>query len=292
LFAKISEVLFEKESSVGRMDNKVVLITGAARGQGRCHAVRLAQEGASIVALDACTTYDYITYPLPTPADLDETANLVRAAGGRIETMVADVRNAEELDAAVELAVGTFGKLTTVCANAGIGGERGMMWNAKEETFRTILDVNLIGVWKTIRSSMPALIDNGGGSVILTSSLAGIRGLRNSSSYVASKHGVVGLMRTLANEAGEYNIRVNAVLPGTTNTPMAMSSSTFRLFRPDLANPTLDDVREIMQGLVLLPTPWVESEDVTNAVLWLASDESRFITGVGIPVDAGWHAKF
>ncbi|MEU0465282.1 mycofactocin-coupled SDR family oxidoreductase [Amycolatopsis sp. NPDC006131] len=277
---------------MGRMDDKVVLVTGAARGQGRSHALRLAREGAGVVALDACTTYDHIDYPLPTPADLEETARLVKADGGRIETMIADVRNSDELGAAVKLAVSSFGTLTTVCANAGIGGERGTMWNTHEEVWRTVLDVNLLGVWKTVRAAMPALIDNGGGSVILTSSLGGIRGLRHTSAYVAAKHGVVGLMRTLANEAGQYNIRVNAVLPGTTNTPLAMNKATFRLFRPDLDDPTMDDVRDTMQGLALLPTPWVEAEDITNAVLWLASDESRFVTGVELPVDGGWHAKF
>ncbi|MTD54687.1 mycofactocin-coupled SDR family oxidoreductase [Amycolatopsis pithecellobii] len=277
---------------MGRMTGKVALITGAARGQGRAHAVRLAQEGAAIVALDACTTYDHIDYPLPTPDDLDETARLVKAEGGRIETMVADVRDSGQLDAAVQLALGNFGSLTTVCANAGIGGERGTVWHTHEDVWRTVLDVNLLGVWKTVRAAMPALIDGGGGSIVLTSSLGGIRGLRHTSAYVAAKHGVVGLMRTLANEAGEFNIRVNAVLPGTVNTPLAMNQATFRLFRPDLENPTVDDVRGTMRALALLPTPWVESEDITNAVLWLASDESRFVTGIELPVDGGWHAKF
>jgi (+)-trans-carveol dehydrogenase len=277
---------------MGRMDDKVVLITGAARGQGRSHAVRLAREGASIVALDACTTYDHIDYPLPTPADLDETARLVKADGGRIETMVADIRNSDELDAAVKLAVSSFGALTTVCANAGIGGERGTAWNTHEEVWRTVLDVNLLGAWKTVRAAIPALIEGGGGSVILTSSLGGIRGLRHTSAYVAAKHGVVGLMRTLANEAGQHNIRVNAVLPGNTNTPLFMNPATFRLFRPDLDSPTVDDVRATASNLALLPTPWVEPEDIANAVLWLASDESRFVTGVELPVDAGWHVKF
>lgn len=275
-----------------RMDGKVVMVTGAARGQGRAHAIRLAREGASVVAVDACTTYDHIDYPLPTPDDLKETARLVEEVDGRVETMIADVRNPEQLDEAVALAVQNFGSLTTVCVNAGIGGERGTMWKTHEEVWRTVLDVNLLGAWKTITAAMPALIDNGGGSVIVTSSLGGIRGLRHSAAYVAAKHGVVGMMRTLANEAGEYNIRVNAVLPGNTNTPLFMNPSTFKLFRPDLDSPTVDDVRETARGLVLLPTPWVEAEDVANAVLWLASDESRFITGVEIPVDAGWHAKF
>jgi (+)-trans-carveol dehydrogenase len=275
-----------------RLEGKVALITGAARGQGRAIAVRFAQEGAAVVALDAAPEYDHIDYPLPTAEDLDETARLVREAGGQIETVLADVRDAEALEGAVKLAVDTFGSLTTVCANAGIGGERGKMWNTHEEVWRTVLDVNLLGVWKTVAASLPALIDAGGGSVMLTSSLAGIRGLRHSSAYVSAKHGVVGMMRALANEAGEYNVRSNAILPGNTNTPLLNNKATWRLFRPDLADPGVEDVKDTMRSLALLPTPWVESEDIANTALWLASDESRFITGVAIPVDAGWHVRF
>lgn len=277
---------------MARMDGKVVLITGAARGQGRAHAVRLAQEGAAIVALDACTDFGHIDYPMPNADDLEQTAVLVRSIGGQIETIVGDVRSQDDLDGAVALAVERFGTLTTVCANAGVGGERGKMWSTSESVWSTVLDVNLLGVWKTVKASVPALIDNGGGSVIITSSLGGIRGLRHTSAYVAAKHGIMGIMRSLANEAGEFNIRVNAVLPGNTNTPLLQNAATWRLFRPDLEAPTADDAREAMKTVALLPTPWVESEDVSNAVLWLASDESRYITGVEIPVDAGWHVKF
>jgi (+)-trans-carveol dehydrogenase len=277
---------------MGRMDGKVALVTGAARGQGRAIAVRLAQEGAAIVALDACASYDHIDYPLPSAEELDETARLVREAGGRIETAVADIRDEQALEAAVALAVDTFGSLTTVCANAGIGGERGKMWDTHEDVWRTVLDVNLLGTWKTVRAAVPALAKAGGGSVILTSSLAGIRGLRHTSAYVSSKHGVVGMMRALANEAGELNIRSNAILPGNTNTPLLNNQATWRLFRPDLEDPTVEDVKGTMQSLALLPTPWVEAEDIAHAALWLASDESRFITGVTIPVDAGWHVRF
>jgi len=281
-----------KVKMMGRLDGKVALVTGAARGQGRAIAVRFAEEGAAVVAFDACTTYDHISYPLPEAADLDETARLVRDAGGRIETVLADVRDAEALESAVQLALEKFGTLTTVCANAGIGGERGKMWDTNEDVWRTVLDVNLLGVWKTVRAAMPALIDAGGGSVILNSSLAGIRGFRHTSAYVASKHGVVGMMRTLANEAGEFNVRSNAILPGNTNTPLLNNESTWKLFRPDLTDPTVEDVKGTMQSLALLPTPWVEVEDIANTALWLASDDTRFITGVTIPVDAGWHVRF
>lgn len=239
---------------MGRLDGKVALITGAARGQGRAIALRFGQEGADVVALDACTTYDHISYPLPDPAELDETATLVREAGRRIETVLADVRDADTLGAAVQLAVDTFGSLTTVCANGGIGGERGKMWDTNEDVWRTILDVNLLGVWKTVKAAAPALMEAGGGSVTLNSSLAGIRGFRHTSAYVASKHGVVGMMRTLANEEGEFNIRSNAILPGNTNTPLLNNESTWRLFRPDLADPTVEDVKGTMQSLTLLPT--------------------------------------
>lgn len=276
---------------MGRLDGKVALVTGAARGQGRAIAVRFAQEGAAVVAIDACATYDHIDYPLPTQADLEETADLVRRDGGRIESVVADVRDADALVEAVSLAVDRFGSLTTVCANAGIGGERGKMWDTSEDVWHTVLEVNLLGVWKTVRAAVPALIDAGGGSVILTSSLAGIRGLRHTSAYVSAKHGVVGMMRALANEAGEFNIRSNVILPGNTNTPLLNNQATWRLFRPDLADPTVEDVKPTMQSLALLPTPWVESEDIANAALWLASDESRFVTGLEIPVDAGWHVR-
>ncbi|WP_236792127.1 mycofactocin-coupled SDR family oxidoreductase [Amycolatopsis sp. GM8] len=276
---------------MGRLDGKVALVTGAARGQGRAIAVRFAQEGAAVVALDACTTYAHIDYPLPTPEDLDETAALVKDVGGRIETVLADVRDADAVQSAVDVAKEAFGGLTTVCANAGIGGERGKMWDTHEDVWRTVLDVNLLGVWKTVRAAVPALIESGGGSVVLTSSLAGIQGIRHTSAYVAAKHGVVGMMRALANEAGEFNIRANAILPGNTNTPLLNNKATWRLFRPDLPDPSVEDVKETMRGLALLPTPWVEAEDIANTALWLASDESRFVTGVFIPVDAGWHVR-
>jgi SDR family mycofactocin-dependent oxidoreductase len=275
-----------------RLEGKVALVTGAARGQGRAIAQRFAQEGAAVVAIDACVAYDHIDYPLPSPEDLEETGRLVRDAGGRIETAVADVRDEDALAAAVQTAVDVFGGLTTVCANAGIGGERGKMWDTHEDVWRTVLDVNLLGAWKTVRAAMPALIEAGGGSVMLTSSLAGIRGLRHTSAYVSAKHGVVGMMRALANEAGEFNVRSNAILPGNTNTPLLNNKATWKLFRPDLPDPTVEDVKGTMQGLSLLPTPWVEVEDIADTALWLASDESRFITGVAIPVDAGWHVRF
>lgn len=274
-----------------RLEGKVALVTGAARGVGRAIAVRFAQEGAAVVAVDFCGVYDHVSYPLPSEADLDETAALVRTAGGRIATVVGDVRDQETMDAAVATAVEEFGGLTTVCANAGIGGERAAMWEADEEVFRTVLDVNLLGVWKTVKASVPVLIEAGGGSVVMTSSLAGIRGPARMSAYVSAKHGVLGMMRALANEAAEHNIRSNAILPGNTDTPLLNNSSTWQLFRPDLENPSAEDVVPVMRGFSLLPTPWVEVEDIAHAALWLGSDESRFVTGVAIPVDAGWHVR-
>jgi (+)-trans-carveol dehydrogenase len=276
---------------MGRLDGKVALITGAARGMGRALAVRFAEEGAAIVATDACAAFDHINSPLPSVEDLNETARGVTEAGGRVETRVVDIRDGAALDAAVTLAVETFGSLTTMCANAGIGGERGKMWETHEDVWRTVLDVNLLGAWKTVKAGLPALIKAGGGSVIFTGSLAGIRGLPGSSAYVASKHGVTGLMRALANEAGEFNVRSNAILPGNTNTPLLNNERTWRLYRPDLEAPTLEDVKGVMQSKALLPTPWVEVEDIANTALWLASDESRFITGIAVPVDAGWHVR-
>ncbi|MFC8519376.1 mycofactocin-coupled SDR family oxidoreductase [Streptomyces sp. NPDC057257] len=272
----------------GRVEGKVAFITGAARGQGRSHAVRLAEEGADIIAIDVCRQLDGVTFPMSTPEDLEETARQVEKLGRRIHAVQADVRDHDALKAAVGDGVAEFGRLDIVVANAGLGSDGATLDAMEEKTWRDMIDVNLTGVWLSTKVSTPHIVAGGrGGSVVLTSSVGGLKGYANIGHYIAAKHGVVGLMRTLAGELGAHGIRVNSLHPTQVNTPMVMHEGTYRMFRPDLENPTVDDFAAVSQGMHMLPTPWVEPLDISNAVLFLASDEARFITGVTLPIDAG-----
>ncbi|KZS84754.1 3-ketoacyl-ACP reductase [Mycobacterium persicum] len=273
----------------GRVDGKVAFITGAARGQGRSHAVRLAQEGADIIAVDVCKPIvANTTIPASTPEDLAETADLVKGHNRRIFTAEVDVRDYDALKAAVDTGVEQLGRLDVIVANAGIGNGGDTLDQTTEHDWQEMIDVNLSGVWKTVKAGVPHLIAGGnGGSIILTSSVGGLKAYPHCGNYVAAKHGVVGLMRSFAVELGKHMIRVNSVHPTHVRTPMLHNEGTFKLFRPDLENPGPDDMAPICQMFHTLPIPWVEAEDISNAVLFLASDESRYITGVTLPVDAG-----
>ena len=265
----------------GRVDGKVAFITGAARGQGRSHAVRLAQEGADIIAIDICRGFEDSTAPAATPEDLAETADMVKNLDRRIVTAEVDVRDFDALAAAVDSGVEQLGRLDIVVANAGIG-------TTGEDIFDETIDVNLGGVWKTVKAAVPHLLAGGrGGSIVITSSVGGTKAYPQVGHYIAAKHGVVGLMRTFAVELGQHSIRVNTVHPTHVCTPLLMNEPTYRLFRPDLENPGPDDLAPICQSFHFLPIPWVEPVDISNAVLFLASDEARYITGVTLPVDAG-----
>ena len=272
----------------GRLEGKVAFITGAARGQGRAHAVRMAQEGADIIAVDICKQIDSVLIPLSTPEDLAETADLVKNAGGRIHTAEVDVRDYDALKAAVDAGVEEFGRLDIIVANAGIGNGGQTLDKTDEPDWDDMIGVNLSGVWKTVKAGVPHILAGGnGGSIILTSSVGGLKAYPHTGHYVAAKHGVVGLMRTFAVELGAQNIRVNSVHPTNVNTPLFMNEPTMKLFRPDLENPGPDDMKVVGQLMHTLPIGWVEPEDIANAVLFLASDEARFITGVTLPVDGG-----
>ncbi|RDH79586.1 NAD(P)-dependent oxidoreductase [Mycolicibacterium moriokaense] len=271
-----------------RVDGKVAFITGAARGQGRAHAVRLAQEGADIIAVDICAQIDSVHIALSTPEDLAETAELVKGLGRRIHTAEVDVRDYDALKTAVDAGVDNLGRLDIIVANAGIGNGGATLHRTREADWEDMIATNLSGVWKTVKAGVPHILSGGrGGSIILTSSLGGLKALPHTGHYVAAKHGVVGLMRTFAVELGADNIRVNSVHPTNVNTAMFMNDPTMKLFRPDLPNPGPDDIKEIAQFMHTLPVGWVEPEDVANAVLFLASDEARYITGVTLSVDAG-----
>jgi SDR family mycofactocin-dependent oxidoreductase len=272
----------------GRVEGKVAFISGAARGQGRSHAVRLAQEGADIIAVDICGPIENMAYPPSTPEDLAETADLVKALDRRIVTAEVDVRDYDALKAVVDGGVEQLGRLDIIVANAGIGTVGKKLHKLSEKIWQDMIDVNLSGVWHTVKAGVPHLIAGGrGGSIVLTGSVGSHKALAHTGHYIAAKHGVLGLMRSFAVELGQHMIRVNSVHPSQVNTPMTMNDLTFRLFRPDLENPGPDDFAPFSQMMHTLPIPWVEAVDISKAVLFLDSDESRYFTGFSLPVDAG-----
>jgi (+)-trans-carveol dehydrogenase len=275
----------------GRVEGKVAFVTGAARGQGRSHAVRLAAEGADIIAVDICAQVGSVPYAMATPEDLAQTVKEVEALDRRMVATRADVRDFGAVQAALDDGVAQLGRLDIVSANAGIASF-GQAAELDETTWQDVIDINLTGVWHTCKAAVPHLIGGGrGGSIVITSSTAGLNGLQNVAHYASAKHGGVGLMRTLALELAPHFVRVNTVNPTSVNTDMTQNETTYRLFRPDLANPGRQDMADTSTALNALPVPWVEPVDISNAVLFLASDEARYITGVTLPVDAGFLLK-
>ena len=274
-------------AGIGRLTGKVAFVTGAARGQGRSHALRLAREGADIIAIDLCGPIPTVDYPLSTSADLARTADLVEALDRRIVTAQADVRDLASLERAVADGVAEFGRLDIVCANAGILSS-GSLDELSEAAWREMIDINLSGVWRTCKAAIPHIVAGGrGGSIILTSSVAGLKSYPNIAHYVSAKHGVTGLMRTLAVELAPHRIRVNSVHPTQVDTDMIQNEVMYRLFCPDSDNPTKEEFAAASRATGLLPVDWVEAIDVSNAVLFLASDEARYITGTALAIDAG-----
>ena len=261
----------------GRVAGKRVLVTGAARGMGRSHALRLAEEGADLILVDICTSLPELEYPLASRDDLDETARLVEKHQRRAITRVVDIRDAEGLAAAVAEGVQELGGLDAAVANAGVLTV-GTWDSTTSEQWRTVVDVNLIGTWNTCAAALPHLVD-AGGSLILISSSAGIKGTPLHLPYTASKHGVVGLSKALANELAAQSIRVNTVHPTGVETGM----------RPESLQKILGETRSDLIPIFLnaLPAVMAEPIDISNAVLFLVSDESRFVTGLEFKVDAG-----
>ncbi|MFW3168878.1 mycofactocin-coupled SDR family oxidoreductase [Geodermatophilus sp. CPCC 206100] len=274
----------------GRVEGKVAFITGAARGQGRSHAVRLAQEGADIIAVDLCAEVDSVTpfYAGATEEDLAETVRQVEALDRRIVAQVADVRDIDGLTAAVEAGVAQLGRLDAVVANAGIFTFGTATHLVPEQSWQDLMDINITGVWHTIKAATPHLLASGpGGSVTIISSLAGFKGLANVAAYTTTKHGVVGLMKVLANEFGPHGIRVNTIHPNAIETDMVTNETTYKLFRPDLDHPTREDAEPSFAGLNPFGIPFIEPVHVSHAVLFLASDEARYVSGTQLSVDAG-----
>jgi SDR family mycofactocin-dependent oxidoreductase len=278
----------------GRVEGKVAFITGAARGQGRSHAIRLAQEGADIIAVDLCESIDTVTpfYAGATADDLAATVTEVEALDRRIVATKADVRDYDALKAALDDGVGQLGHVDIVAANAGIFEFGVLTHEVSGQQWSDVIDVNLTGVWHTAKAVIPHLIEQGtGGSLIITSSTAGIKGTPTVAAYTASKHAVVGLMRTLALELAPHRVRVNTVHPTGVETDMIMNEATWRLFLPDVEHPTAEQAAAAFTPTNALPVPWVQAIDISNAVLFLASDEARYVTGTELKVDAGYTIK-
>lgn len=273
---------------MGAMNGKAVLITGGGRGQGRAHAVRFAEEGANVAIVDICEQIASHKVEMATRDDLADTERELKSLGVGVIAEVADVRDQAAMDRVVERCFTEFGTLDIVAANAGISGV-GLTWELTEVEWQDMIDVNLTGVWHTVKAAVPAMIEAGnGGSIVITSSYCGLHGVENLAHYTAAKHGVIGLMRTLANEVGPHGIRVNCVLPGNIETRLTHNDSLFRHFVPDKENPTKADVDPIVAELTSLDIAWLEPRDISNAVYWLSSTEARYVTGVCLPVDGGW----
>jgi SDR family mycofactocin-dependent oxidoreductase len=273
---------------MGRLANKVALISGVARGQGRSHAQRLAAEGVSIIGFDGLCTYDTVPYKQATQQDLDETVRLIEAAGGRIYAGRADVRDRAEIERIISAGVAEIGPIDIVVANAGIGINSRPFWEVSQAEWDDVVGVCLTGVWHTVSAAVPSMIAAGqGGSVIMTSSAAAIKAAPQLSPYIAAKTGVIGMMRSMANDLAPYRIRINCVAPTAVPTDFVLNDRLYQIFSPDSPEPNLEDAKKVMRSMHPLGEPWIETQDISAAVAYLASDEARFITGIVLPVDLG-----
>lgn len=269
-----------------RFEGKVVLISGIARGQGREHAVRFAQEGAKIIGFDICEDLPNCYYPLSTEADLAETVKLVEAAGGAIHAEKADVRDLDAVKSVAHAGIDRFGRLDVILANAGTYSPNPTSMLSAEQWDETIA-VNLTGPFNTVRAGMKQIIrQNEGGAIVITSSTAGLKGFWGCPAYNAAKHGVVGFMRSLALELAPNQIRVNTVHPTSVGTPMILNDVFPKLVstEPDAG---FDQAAEFLRPQQPMDIPWLQPGDISDAILWLCSEEARWITGVTLPVDAG-----
>jgi SDR family mycofactocin-dependent oxidoreductase len=274
---------------MGKLDGKVAFITGAARGQGRSHAIRLAQEGADIIAVDLCAQLESVPYPMSTEEDLAETVSQVEALDRRIVSAVADVRDAAALRGVVAEGIAQLGGVDIVLGNAGILSVSPRTDVDQDALFREVVDINLTGVWNTVSAAAPAMIEQGrGGAIVLTSSTQGLTGRGGEgggalTGYSAAKHGVVGLMRSFAHWLAPHNIRVNTVHPTGVNTTMIANENIAQM---------MQETPEMAAALAnLMPVDMIEAIDISNAIAWLVSDEARYVTGVTLPVDAGFTVK-
>ena len=276
---------------MGKLDGKVAFITGAARGQGRSHAVELARQGADIAVVDRCAALATVTYPLATPDDLTETARLVEAEGGRCVTGQADVRDLGAMIAFVDGVVEELGSVDILVANAGVS-TMCSIFDLDADGWSETLDTNLTGVFNALRAAAPHMRRQRWGRMVTVSSMMGRSSNPLISAYCASKWGVIGLTKSVAKEMAHSNVTVNAIAPGNISTDMIHNDTLYRLMRPDLEQPGADDVAGVMASLHVQPVPWLEAEEITSALVFLCSEGARHITGSVIDVDAGASARF
>lgn len=268
---------------------RVGMVTGGARGMGRTHAVALASPGVHVVLCDACTDFDTVAYPLAGKEDLDETVRLVEAAGVSAMAITLDVRDRTALDAAVAETIDRFGRLDILLANAGISATTPIA-HANPAVWDDVIGTNLTGVYNSIRAAAPAMISQGWGRIVATSSMMGRSSSPGQAAYVASKWGVIGLVKSAAQDLADHGITVNAIAPGNIDTPMVRNEALYKLVRPDLENPTAEDAAGFLQLLHLQKIPWIDPNEVTEAVMFLI--RAKHITGSVIDINAGASARF
>lgn len=271
---------------MSEFEGKVALITGGARGQGRSHAVALAERGTNVVLVDACEDMAGVTYPMATDADLAETVALVEGTGAKCLAVKADARDFAALERAANEAVAQFGQIDFLLANAGVAA-LGPIASLSPERWSVNLDVNLTGAFNAFRAVLPHMIERGSGRIVATSSVAGRSGYANGNSYNASKWGVIALVKTAAFENGPFGITVNAVCPTNVNTGMFLNDEIYGIFRPDLEAPGYDDIKDLASMMHPMGVPYIEPVDVTNAILFLLSDGARYVSGEALTVSAG-----
>lgn len=277
---------------MGDLDGRVAFVTGAGRGQGRAHALAFAREGASVIVCDLDQPLPEAPYAMSTKRDLDETVELIEKAGSRGLGVVADVRDLEQVNEAVRAGLDAFGHVDILAANAGINAPSALA-DMSVETWQTVIDINLTGVFNAMRSVIPHMIEQRWGRIIATASTAGRQGQQNIGNYSAAKWGVIGLIKTAAIELGKYNITANAVCPALVQTAMTNSPYLYKLFRPELENPGLADIEDIiMSDFHELPIPWIQPEEVSEILVFLASERGRHMSGSAIDITAGMSARW
>lgn len=277
---------------MGKLDGKVAVITGGGRGQGRSHALTFAREGADVVICDIDFQVEGVPYEMNSPGDLAETQRLVEDLDHRCVALKADVRDAGQVQHVVDTALSEFGHVDIMISNAG-GWNPSTVSEMTDAQWKSVIDMNLKGAFHSIRAAAAPMIEQNWGRIVVTCSNLGRQGMQNMANYCASRWGQLGLVKTAAIELGPHNITVNAVCPTMTETPQVTNEVLYRMFRPDLENPTKADVEEmVMAHLHKLPTPWVQPEDISNAMLFLASEDGRFVTGIGLDVSAGQATQY